>query len=216
MSIKAAIFDMDGTTLSTLDDIANAVNYTLGQFGQPARPKEEIVKYLGNGSRWIWENFFPGDDDRIDRYLAVYSEYYKGHCAICTRPYDGILDMLRNLRNKGIKVAIVSNKPDFAVQPLCQEHFPGLIDFACGERPGIRRKPHPDSVYECLNKLGVDRSEAVYIGDSEVDVDTAKNSGLPCLAVSWGFRSVETLQQAGAEKIFSNVKNLEKEILQSS
>lgn len=216
MSIKLAIFDMDGTTLSTLEDISNAVNHTLQEFGQPTRPNTEIVNYLGNGSRWLWENIFPGNDELIDKYLAAYSAYYKEHCTIHTKPYDGILDLLMNLRNQGIKVAIVSNKPDFAVQPLCQEHFSGLIDFACGERQGIRRKPYPDSVNECLNKLKIDRAEAVYIGDSEVDVATAKNSGLECLAVSWGFRSVETLKKAGAKKIFATVEELEKEILHTN
>ena len=213
MNIKLAIFDMDGTVLNTLQDICDAVNHTLAEFGYEKRSYSELIHYLGNGSRWIWENIFGDNDELIDRIMPVYGDYYKEHCALATKPYKGILEMFASLRRQGIKIAIVSNKPDFAVQPLCQQYFAGLIDFACGERQGIRRKPAADSVLECLKKLQVNKEEAVYVGDSEVDVATACNAGLECLAVSWGFRTVEELQKAGAKKILHKVEDLEKEIL---
>ena len=134
--VKLVVFDMDGTVLDTLEDLCNAINHTLLEFGYPAREKTELVHYLGNGSRWIWENIFGDDDATIEKFMPVYSAYYKEHCAIATKPYDGILALIANLRKQGIKTAVVSNKPDFAVQPLCVQYFPGLFDFACGERQG--------------------------------------------------------------------------------
>ncbi|MCQ2361503.1 MAG: HAD family hydrolase [Acidaminococcaceae bacterium] len=210
--VKLVVFDMDGTVLDTLDDLCNAINHTLLEFGYPAREKMELVHYLGNGSRWIWENIFGDDDALIDKIMPVYSEYYKEHCAIATKPYDGILALIANLRKQGIKTAVVSNKPDFAVQPLCRQYFPGLFDFACGERQGIRRKPQPDSVFECMEQLKTDKINTIYVGDSEVDVATARNAGIPCIAVNWGFRTVAELKEAGAERIVDSVEELEKAI----
>lgn len=206
---KLVIFDMDGTVLNTLDDIADAVNYTLEHFGYSTLSKEKICCYLGNGSRWIFEQMFGADNTEvIDKLLPFYLDYYKEHCAIHTKPYPGILDLMEKLHEIGIKVAIVSNKPDFGVQSLCQEHFPGIIDFACGERKGIRRKPAPDSVREVLSKLQFENSDAVYVGDSEVDIATAKNSGLDCIIVSWGFRNKEELIRSEAKLIVDSVEQL--------
>ncbi len=209
---KLVIFDLDGTVLDTLQDLVNAVNHVLLQFGYPAREKSELVHYFGNGSRWIFENIFGDDNVTIDKLLPVYNGYYKEHCAITTKPYDGVLSLIADLKKAGIKTAVVSNKPDFAVQPLCKEYFAGLFDFACGEREGIRRKPYPDSCFEVLNKLQIDKQNAVYVGDSEVDVQTAVNAGLSCIAVSWGFRSVEELKKAGAKIIVNTVTELRNKI----
>lgn len=206
--VELVIFDMDGTTLDTLDDLVNAVNHTLVEFGYPERTKAELVHYFGNGSRWVWENIFGDDDATIDKILPVYNAYYKDHCTTFTKPYDGILDLLKTLRAKGVKTAVVSNKPDFAVQPLWQRHFPGLFDFACGERQGIRRKPYPDSCFEVLKKLNVSKEKAIYVGDSEVDVKTGQNAGMPCIAVTWGFRTVPELKAAGAEIIVDTPQEL--------
>lgn len=206
--VQLVIFDMDGTTLDTLQDLVNAVNHTLVEFGYPERPKSELVHYFGNGSRWVWENIFGDDDAIIDKVLPVYNAYYKEHCAIETKPYDGILDLLKTLRAKGVKTAVVSNKPDFAVQPLWQQHFPGLFDFACGERQGIRRKPYPDSCFEVLKKLNIPKEKAIYVGDSEVDVKTGLNADMPCIAVTWGFRTVPELKAAGAIVIVDTTEEL--------
>lgn len=211
-NVKLVIFDMDGTVLNTLDDLCSAINHTLVEFGYPAREKTELVHYLGNGSRWIWENIFGNDDALIEKIMPVYSEYYKNHCAIATKPYDGIVDLIKDLHKAGIKTAVVSNKPDFAVQPLCQKYFAGLFDFACGEREGIRRKPFPDSVFECMKKLGANRENTIYVGDSEVDVATGKNADILCIAVSWGFRTVGELKKAGAKIIVGGVKELKENI----
>ena len=210
---KLIIFDMDGTILDTLADLANAINHTLKHFGYPTRSQCEVRSFLGNGSRYLVEHALPADKavvaELVDQILAYYSAYYKEHCAIYTKPYAGILELLAKLREQKRLIAVVSNKPDFGVQALCQCHFPGLFHFACGERVGIRRKPAPDSVKEVLRTLQIQPNEAVYIGDSEVDIATAKNAGLDAVIVTWGFRDKDQLIEAGAPRLAASVKELE-------
>lgn len=197
---KLAVFDMDGTILDTLEDLKDSTNFALERCGYPTRSYDEVRRFVGNGIRKLIERAVPKGltVEQIDRVHEVFTEHYKVHCADKTKAYDGIKPLLEKLRASGVKTAVVSNKADYGVQELCKEYFDGLFDYAVGEREGIRRKPAPDAVNEALRVLGIDKSEAVYIGDSDVDFETAKNAELPCISVLWGFRDEEFLREKGA------------------
>lgn len=197
---KLAVFDMDGTILDTLEDLKDSTNFALEKCGYPVRTYDEVRRFVGNGIRKLIERAVPEGltVEQIDRVHEVFTEHYKVHCADTTKAYDGIKPLLEKLRASGVKTAVVSNKADYGVQELCKEYFDGLFDYAVGEREGIRRKPAPDAVNEALRVLGIDKSEAVYIGDSDVDFETAKNAELPCISVLWGFRDEEFLREKGA------------------
>lgn len=197
---KLAVFDMDGTILDTLEDLKDSTNFALEKCGYPTRTYDEVRRFVGNGIRKLIERAVPEGltVEQIDRVHEVFTEHYKVHCADKTKAYDGIKPLLEKLRASGVKTAVVSNKADYGVQELCKEYFDGLFDYAVGEREGIRRKPAPDSVNEALRVLGMSKSEAVYIGDSDVDFETAKNAELPCISVLWGFRDEEFLREKGA------------------
>lgn len=197
---KLAVFDMDGTILDTLEDLKDSTNFALEKCGYPVRTYDEVRRFVGNGIRKLIERAVPEGltVEQIDRVHEVFTEHYKVHCADKTKAYDGIKPLLEKLRTSGVKTAVVSNKADYGVQELCKEYFDGLFDYAVGEREGIRRKPAPDAVNEALRVLGIDKSEAVYIGDSDVDFETAKNAELPCISVLWGFRDEEFLREKGA------------------
>ena len=201
------IFDLDGTLLNTLYDLKNAVNYSLGKFGFQQRTLEEVRKAVGNGLKMLIKRSLPEgtSEETVEAVLAEMKAYYALHCHDETVPYDGIIDMLRSLKAEGHALAIVSNKANAMVQTLKRVFFDGLIDFALGESQNFTRKPAPDMVFAAMDALG---SNAIYIGDSEVDLLTAKNAGLPCFAVSWGFRSESDLRSAGAENIYSTVESL--------
>lgn len=202
MEVKAVIFDLDGTLLNTLTDLSASVNYTLERFGFPLRSEREVRSYLGNGIRALVEKSLPADKkDMTDECLKVFKDYYDIHKDDNTAPYDGIVDMLRSVKAAGLKTAIVSNKYDAAVQYLKDVTFSGLIDFAVGEGNGIAAKPAPDGVWLALKKLNAVKEESVYVGDSEVDLMTAENSGLKCVAVTWGFRDREELILHGAKNV---------------
>ena len=149
----------------------------------------------------------------IDQVFKTFNDYYKDHCAIKTRPYEGIPEVIQEMRRRGILTAVISNKADYAVKSLCEDYFKGLFDFSLGDREGYRRKPYPDNVNAVMDKFQVRRSEAVYIGDSEIDIQTAENSGLPCISVDWGFRPVSYLSSHGAEVIVSTAAELGREIM---
>lgn len=202
---KLAIFDMDGTILDTLEDLKDSVNYALCECGYPERSYDEVRSFVGNGIRKLIERAVPNGTslENIDKVHNAFTEHYKLHCADKTKAYDGIKPLISELRRNGIKTAVVSNKADYGVQELCREYFDGLFDYAVGERDGIRRKPAPDSVNEALRVLGFDKSEAVYIGDSDVDFETAKNAELPCISVLWGFRDEDFLRKIGAKTFVS-------------
>lgn len=197
---KLAVFDMDGTILDTLEDLKDSTNFALEKCGYPTRSYDEVRRFVGNGIRKLIERAVPEGltTEQIDRVHEVFTEHYKVHCADKTKAYDGIKPLLEKLRTSGVKTAVVSNKADYGVQELCKEYFDGLFDYAVGERKGIRRKPAPDAVNEALRVLGMSKSEAVYIGDSDVDFETAKNAELPCISVLWGFRDEEFLREKGA------------------
>ena len=199
------LWDMDGTLLDTLQDLADSTNAALLHFGYPQRTLEEVRRFVGNGAWRLIRLAMPEEepDTKVDEVLNYYQAYYKNHCQIKTKPYDGILQVLALLGEK-YPMAVVSNKPDPAVKALAKEYFPGL--YALGESPDCPRKPAPDMVYKAMEALGVDR--CIYVGDSEVDVKTARNAGMPLIAVSWGFRTREQLRAAGAEIIVDTAEEL--------
>ena len=205
MKYQLAIFDLDGTILDTLDDLADSLNYALEKSGYPVRTRDEVRRFVGNGIRKLIERGVPSgtDAESVSRVHEDFTAYYKVHCADKTKPYENIPELLKKLRENGVKTAVVSNKADYAVQDLCVQYFEGLFDAAVGEREGVRKKPAPDSVNAVLEKLGVNRENSVYIGDSDVDVETARNSGMNCIAVDWGFRDRDLLISSGAEIIVS-------------
>jgi len=210
MKYKAAIFDLDGTILDTLEDLKNSTNEALRLSGYPERTTDEVRRFVGNGIRNLMERAVPAGTPagRIDRVHADFTAHYTLHCADSTRPYPGIPELLRTLREDGVRTAVISNKGDYAVQELCQKYYPGLLDAAVGERPGVRRKPEPDSVNEVLRQLGCRADEAVYLGDSDVDIETARRAGTACLSVDWGFRSRTFLLEHGASAIVSSPEEL--------
>ena len=202
-NINTVIFDMDGTTLNTLVDLANAVNYVLSTFDMPTHEIEEYRKWFGNGIRYAIRCAVPTStsEETIDKMLPVFKEYYGIHCLDETRPYVGILDLMKVLKEHGYKMAIVSNKIDPAVKELNNRFFKDYVDVAIGERDGIRRKPAPDTVIEALKELGSTEETSIYIGDSEVDFETANNSNLPSILVLWGFRDKDYLIKIGAKEL---------------
>jgi len=214
MKYRIAIFDMDGTILDTLQDLADSMNYCLKKYGMPERTVDEIKGFVGNGIRRLVEQAVPDgtDEAAMDKIYATYIEYYKDHCAVKTRPYDGIREVLKKLKDKGILTAVVSNKADHAVKKLCEEYFDGLFDYSAGDREGIRRKPYPDSVISVMEYFKATPNEVVYIGDSEVDYQTALNAGVDVIMVSWGFRDKDYLRSIGAERIIREPEEILREM----
>lgn len=200
MKYELAIFDLDGTILDSLKDLADCVNEMLRRYHMKERTIEEVRHFVGNGiGRLIHLSVPEGTDPQVEEQLyRDYLPYYQLHCADHTKPYEGIPEMLQTLKEKGCRLAVVSNKADEAVQTLCQEYFPGMFEYTVGERAGIAKKPAPDSVNEVLRKLGVERKQAVYIGDSEVDILTAENAKMDHIIVTWGFREEGFLRENGA------------------
>ena len=200
MKYEAVIFDLDGTLLDTLEDLRSSVNHALRMFGFPERSLEEIRTFVGNGVRNLMLKAVSGgaDEPRFEEIFAEFKRYYAVHWREATCPYAGVVELVEGLHRKGLKLAVVSNKSDAEVKNLCAEFFGGNILIARGEVPGVPRKPAPDSVLLTLEALGVSREKALYIGDSEVDVRTARNAAVDCVAVTWGFRSREELEAEGA------------------
>lgn len=215
MNYKAAIFDMDGTILNTLDDLADATNRALEKNSLPLRTIGEVRDFVGNGIRKLIERAVPAGTALtvIDKVNDDFSAYYAKHCADRTQPYEGIAAMLASLRSAGIKTAVVSNKDDYAVQTLARVYFPAVFDAVAGVRSGIRKKPAPDTVFEVMKRLSVEKAVCVYIGDSEVDIETAENAGIPCISVAWGFKGRPFLEEHNAQKIVDTVSQLSLELL---
>jgi len=209
--IKAVIFDLDGTLLDTLRDLAASVNYALRQFGMPEHTIDEVRLFVGNGVRKLMERAVPDGscNPRFEDVFATFRQHYMQHSLDTTRPYPGIPELLRQLKDRGYLLAVVSNKMMAATQELVAHFFPE-ISVAIGENEaaGIRKKPSPDTVCEALRQLGVTSAEAVYVGDSDVDVATARNSGLPCVSVLWGFRDRSFLEAHGATTFISHPSEL--------
>ncbi|MCI7322876.1 MAG: HAD-IIIA family hydrolase [Lachnospiraceae bacterium] len=199
---KAVIFDLDGTLLYTLEDLRNAVNYALDQWHMPLCTLEQVRQYVGNGVGKLMERAVPQGTENPDfeKAFASFKEYYGMHCLDNTRPYPDIMHLLEELKARGIRTAIVSNKLDAAVKELNKEFFEGYTSAAIGEMTGVAKKPAPDMVNKALQELGMKRQQAVYVGDSDVDIQTAANCGLPCISVTWGFRDEKFLLEHGAYK----------------
>lgn len=199
------LFDLDGTLLNTLEDLTDSVNYALAQYDCPPRTVEDVRNFIGNGARKLIERSLPGkeNDPDVDEVLATYQAYYKAHSQIKTRPYDGVTEAL-NVIAKKYPVAIVSNKPDAPTKLLCKEFFGDV--YARGESTDCPRKPAPDMLLKAMRIIGVDT--CIYVGDSEPDILTAKNLGVKCLSVLWGFRDQKTLEAAGGTYFCDDPKKL--------
>jgi len=200
---KAIIFDLDGTLLDTLKDLQEGTNYALRVNGMPERTLDEIRRFVGSGARKLIERVIPGCEKEgvYEKVMGDFAFYYKEHCKDNTAPYPGIMELLKELKRRGYALSVVSNKPDFAVQELIPEYFPDIFSSVTGERKGVAKKPAPDLIWEAMKKLNASKEESVYIGDSEVDIEAAKNAGLPCISVAWGFKGREFLKEHNAEMI---------------
>ena len=212
MRYRAVVFDMDGTVLDTLSDLDAAINAAMRHFGYPEHGLDDTRRFVGNGSRRLVELSLPdgAPDEEIDRVLDWYLPYYNAHSAVKTAPYPGVTELMRALKASGIKLAIVSNKPDRTVKALAEKYFGGLTETAVGEneRAGVRRKPHPDTALAAAELMGERPEDCLCVGDSEVDVMTARNAGMDCAAVLWGFRSRLELEAAGAKLLFDSPEAL--------
>ena len=212
----AVIFDLDGTLLNTLEDLKDSTNYALQKFGFPQRTLDEVRSFVGNGLRMLIVRAVPAgtEDAVIDAVLQTMKLHYAENYHNKTRPYDGIEALLARLKAEGYPMAIVSNKADLVVALLRKLYFDTLIPVAVGETEGVLRKPAPDMVIEGLRRLGLPGAKAVYVGDSEVDLQTARNVGIPCLSVTWGFRSIQQLKEAGAQHLAHTPEELYETICQ--
>ncbi len=201
--LDTVIIDLDGTLLDTLEDLYLSVNHILSKYNFPLRTKDDVRMFVGNGVPKLIERALPKGHGKETFELALkdFKEYYGQHCNDNTKPYFGINESLSCLKERGYKIAVVSNKVDFATKSLCRDYFGNLVDVAIGQREGIEKKPAPDSVFEAMKLL--DSKNAVYVGDSDVDIMTAKNANLPCIVVTWGFRDKEFLLESGG-KIFAH------------
>lgn len=200
MPYQTAIFDLDGTLLDTLEDLYLATNMALEHHALPSRTRDEVRMFVGNGVEMLIRRAVPAgsDESTVQAVLSHFKTVYAAICEDHTAPYEGILLLLTALRNRGIRVAVVSNKFDAATKQLCAKYFGELVEVAIGERAGVRKKPAPDTVLEALRELRVSQSGAVYVGDSDVDIQTAKNCGMPCISVTWGLRDEDFLIANGA------------------
>ena len=211
-SFSTYIFDLDGTLLDTLGDLAASVNYALRTHGMPEHSLDDVRRFVGNGVRKLMERAVPdgADNPLFDETFATFRQYYMAHSLDTTRPYEGIPETLTALKARGCHLAVVSNKMMAATQELCHHFFSDTIEVAIGEdeAAGICRKPAPDTVFAALKALGVGKEDAVYVGDSDVDIQTARNAGLPCISVLWGFRDRDFLLQNGAETFISTPSEL--------
>ena len=218
---KLAIFDMDGTILNTIDDLADSCNVICEKYGYPLHSVEEIKYMVGNGIPKLMRRALPKDieEEQFQKVLAEYIEYYEEHCAIKTAPYKGIVECIRSLRAAGVKVAVNTNKVQAAAEELCQRYFPGLFDVISGSRPGIPPKPDPTGLYEILKEVEMSKEEACrpgvacFIGDSDVDLKTGVDSGLDFIGVDWGFRGRDFLLEHGARHVVDDTEELKKLIL---
>ena len=212
---SSIVWDLDGTLLDTLDDLYLSVNEALRRHGMPLRTKEEVRTFVGNGIRNLILRAVPDktDAETAEAVLATFTSYYKDHMNDHTAPYPGIPALLASLKAAGVKMAIVSNKADFATKELAKLYFADTIDVAVGAKDGVPKKPAPNAVFHAIDEMGAERGGTVFIGDSEVDVVTGKNAALDVIAVSYGFRDPDTLQKAGAEVICPTVEALSEHLL---
>ena len=207
---KAVLFDMDGTVLDTVGDLTDAINVSLEKFGFPVRSQEEVKSFLGKGPAHFVNCAVPEGTDEATRrqVLAFYEPYYDSHCQIKTAPYPGIMELLHCLKNRGIQLAVISNKQEPAVKALAARHFGDLLALAVGTSDSIPCKPNPAAVLSAMGELGVEKSETLYVGDMDVDLNTARNAGIACVCVAWGFLGRKKLESLGAEHIVDSTEEL--------
>ena len=207
---KMVIFDLDGTLLDTLDDLCNSVNYSLRTNNFPERSLAEVRTFVGNGIRLLIERSVPEGTSKelIDKTFECFKTYYAVHCNDKTKTYPGVMDMLKELKKNGYKIAVLSNKAQYAVTKLCDIYFNNLLDDAVGARENVAKKPSPDALYICAENNNINLNNVIYVGDSDVDVATANNAGVKGIAVTWGFRSRELLIKCGAENLADNTDEL--------
>ena len=217
---KAVVFDLDGTLLNTLDDLMDSVNFALDRQGLSLRTYEEIRRFVGNGIRNLIFRSLPDDirdeekrNELTDVVLSDFEHHYRDHCADKTAPYPGVCGLMKELRAAGVRIGVLSNKIDSAVQELMHVYFEGLVDEALGERRGVPKKPAPDSTLEIIGRLGAVPEDVLYVGDSEVDIATAKNAGVDAIFVDWGFRDRDVLIKAGAPVVVSETEELKRAVL---
>lgn len=208
MKYNTVLFDLDGTLLDTLEDLADALNRTMIHFHLPERSLAEVRSFVGNGARRLIELAAGSDHAQLEEILDYYKADYDRNSLVKTAPYPGIADMLKTLHSAGCRVGIVSNKPDITVKRLADALFEGCVDIAIGEKQGIRRKPAPDTVLAAMEALGETADQTVYVGDSEVDILTARAAGVRCISVLWGFRDRDVLESAGADCIIRDCSEL--------
>lgn len=207
---KMVIFDLDGTLLDTLDDLCNSVNYSLRTNNFPERSLAEVRTFVGNGIRLLIERSVPEGTSKelIDKTFECFKTYYAVHCNDKTKTYPGVMDMLKELKKNGYKIAVLSNKAQYAVTKLCDIYFNNLLDDAVGARENVAKKPSPDALYICAENNNINLNNVIYVGDSDVDIATANNAGVRGIAVTWGFRSRELLIKCGAENLADNTDEL--------
>ena len=210
MKCNCVVFDLDGTLLDTLGDLRDSVNFALSKNNLPQRTTEEIKAFVGNGIRLLIERSVPENTklSLVDKCFEDFKAHYKANSANLTKAYDGINELLSILKSRGVKLAVVSNKADFAVKTLVEGYFPDVFDCAVGEKEGVKRKPAPDTVFAVIDELNVNKNEVVYIGDSEVDIQTSKNADIPCISVTWGFRDKEVLAKLCPEYIVDSPEEI--------
>ena len=210
MRYNTVIFDLDGTLLNTLDDLRDSLNEVLTSKGYAPKSLEEVRRFVGNGVRNLIRKSVPEkcNEEVVTQVMEEFKENYKHNMQNKTRPYNGIMELLLNLYRYNYKIAIVSNKYDAAVKELARTYFGNLIPVAIGETTEIKRKPAPDSIYTAVQELGSELSSRILVGDSETDVQTAKNAGIPCIGVTWGFRCREVLRREGADYLIDTPKEL--------
>ncbi len=210
MKYNTVLFDLDGTLLDTLYDLTDSVNTVMREEGYPQRTKEEIRDFIGDGVKVLMARALPAGTSEEESMgcLLRFREIYLKNMLNHTRPYEKIPELLTRLKGKGVRVGVVSNKPDGATREMCRRYFPGCVDAAIGDNPDRKKKPEPDNVYEALKQLDADKDKTVYVGDSDVDVVTAKNAGLACVGVTWGYRTRETLAEAGADYLIDDPDEL--------
>lgn len=211
--MKHIIFDLDGTLLDSIEDLTYSVNHALTRYGLPTRTTKEISAFLGNGIRYLVERAVPedfADSPMFEQVFEAFRDYYVVHCLDYTKPYEGIMPMLAKLKAQGVRLAIVSNKLQPAVTQIQECYFDGIVDVAIGEGPTLRRKPAPDMVLEAMRQMKATPADSLYVGDTEVDIATAKAAEIPCVAVTWGFRDVDFLRSLSPDYLIDRPDQLTK------
>ena len=218
MRYSAVLFDLDGTLLDTIDDLAAALNAARQMNGLPPQDLALVKSFIGNGKRKLIERSLsddPGvfDDAFADKLMSDNIQYYNSHCMVQTKPYDGMEELIRRLKSDGLKICCITNKDNEPAQALIGRFFPDMFDYVSGSMPGVAVKPDAEPVMRCCDKLGIDTGRCVYIGDSEVDIQTAVNAGMDSVSVCWGYKTREFLEQEGAMQICSRPLDLRRYII---